>query len=446
MPYIPPRRAISTATTIQVNSSSPAWLPDKGSWSTTLLGAKPASLNDANDIRGNFSPKFPSTRNWGGANGLFADFSGAVWNPHLGTYGGMMFHGGGHATSQGMLDNGVYVWLADDRSWRRLTDPGPYPGDLIEYGTGNDEKYWGIASYPVPGDDFSTANEPLKTYGEVKTNVPASNHSRWLPCILPPGNGGGSQGSFILTNVTAGHNTGAGVSGQMHALNCASALSFGSVNAYQAWSRLGPIRDGNRRAWAACVDTYNGYIYASNAGFPSSYELNRYNIATGTWTTANPTGWNSSSDAAYPIVYAATHHIMVVLRDDFTVRVINADASPMTISTATVSGSPPSGGAPAVGTGGGLTWCPDLGIYGAFVHYNYVTHEVKACYAPANPLSGGSWTWATLTANNTPSGRGDAVHWYNRFQYAPALKSFFLCSMPGDAYGGILCFRPLEIA
>jgi hypothetical protein len=440
MPYVPPRRTTSTATTITVNSSSLAWLPTKGSWGAV-------SLNTAESIKGDFGPAFPSSRNLGS---LFNDFSGAVWNPYIGTYGAMLFHGGGHSGSgpyngggnppyTPMLENSVYMWRADTREWSRLTDP-MYPGTVAQFGPYD----WGWSVLRTI-DDLTEADEPLKTYGELRTNVPASNHSRWLLGILPPTNGGGSAGSLVLPNLSAVHITGAGSSGQMHVLNCATALAAGSANGYTGWSRLGSINSDNRRGWAGCVDTFNGYIYVSNAGFPSTYALNRYNIGAGTWSTTNPTGWSIGSDAALPIVYALTHHIMVLMRTDFTLRVINADATPMTIATATTAGSAPTGGAPGSGSGGGTCWCPDLGSYGAIVHYNYVTHEVKACYAPSNPLGGGMWTWATLSSSNTPVGRGNAEHWYNRFQYAPALKSFFLCSMPNDSYGGIVCFRPSEI-
>jgi hypothetical protein len=137
--------------------------------------------------------------------------------------------------------------------------------------------------------------------------------------------------------------------------------------------------------------------------------------------------------------------MLIVMKQDFSIAVMAAGGSPLTLVTCTATGTPPNGGPPNGGDGGGFVWCPDLGSYGAAVHYNYVTNVVKACYAPANPLSGTGWNWVTLSASNSPSGRGDAVHWYCRFQYAPALKAFFLCSMPNDSYGGIVCFRPSEI-
>jgi hypothetical protein len=109
-------------------------------------------------------------------------------------------------------------------------------------------------------------------------------------------------------------------------------------------------------------------------------------------------------------------------------------------------------------SGRGFVWCKDLGAFGAIVHLSIndiftdlaVTRcEVYACYAPANPFTG-TWTWAKLTTNNMPALATGTSYLnnrllYNRFQYAPALKSFFLLGTPSDPSGGIVCFRPLEI-
>lgn len=414
-----PRRTVSASATIAV-VSLPSWLPTPGSWGAV-------SLNTAESIKGNFT-FFTSSRNWNGPNGLWDDFSGAVWNPHLGSYGGMMFHGGGHATNSGMADNGVYAWLADDRQWRRLVDP-TYPGDA------------------PAGDWVFGVNEPysysgLNNFGELTPQVPASNHSRWLPCILPPSAGGSASGDFIVPFQAAIHTGGQSLGvARGHRLNVASALSLGSANANPAWSRFAVANNG-ARGWAATVDTARGLVYCSHAS--PSYLLERYSVSAGTMTTVTPSGFVNDTIAGLPLQYAPEHDLLIIMTSGFSLRLMDASAGTLSMITPTITGTAPSGGAPSAGSGGGFAWCPHLGSYGAVVHYNYSNHVVKACYAPASPLSG-TWNWVTLSASNTPSGRGDAIHWYNRFQYAPALKSFFLCSMPNDSYGGIVCFRPSEI-
>jgi hypothetical protein len=415
-----PRRVTSTPTTIIV-SGLPSWLPTAGSWGAV-------STKTAESIKGNF-PYFTSARDWSGVNGLWSDYSGAVWNPHIGTYGAMLFHGGGHASSIGMLDNGVYMWRADTREWSRLVDP-TYPGDL----GAND---WVYPRNP-PYDSAL-----LNTYGEVATNVPASNHSRWYPCILPPGNGGGAYGSLILPGLASIHTGDAGTTGQAHKLDCQAAITATSANANSAWSRIGPVGATNLRSWAGCVDSTQGYIYSSNSDYPAQAQLLRLNINTLTWSDASPSGWTSWR--GQPIQFVSEHNMLIVMNSSFGLAVMNAAGAPLSLVTVTTSGTPPTGGAPSSGQGGGFVWCPDLGSYGAVVHHNYTNNVVKACYAPANPLSGTGWSWATLSSSNSPSGLGNPNHFYNRFQYAPALKSFFLCSIPNDSYGGIACFRPSEI-
>lgn len=437
-----PRRAISTATTITVNSNAlPSWLPAAGSWSGTIASGTAVSTNRADDsaVKGDFPPAFPVSRSFGNG-ALWDDFTGAVWNPHIGSYGAMLFHGGGHSATTSyspMLDNAVYIWNANTRQWGRMTDP-MYPGSVPPFVPYD----WGW-SVPRVGDNLTNADEPLRTYGELQANVPASNHSRWLPCILPPEHGGGSQGSLVIPILAAVHITGAGQSTQSHVLDCAAAISAGSANGYTAWSRQGglnPYHDG--RCWSACVDTTNGLIYVSGE---NSGALSRYNVATATYSNATPSGWSGSGFNSRAMVYSPLHQAIIALNSSANIGVVpTALTGALTLTSKVPTGTKPSAGLPSVGSGGGATWCPDLGQYGALVHYDYVNKVVRPCYAPANAVSG-TWNWGSpLASSNTPS-HGDAVHWYNRFQYAPALKSFFLVSMPTDAYGGILCFRPSEI-
>jgi hypothetical protein len=139
---------------------------------------------------------------------------------------------------------------------------------------------------------------------------------------------------------------------------------------------------------------------------------------------------------------------------------IPAGGSPLAMTLKTTANAPTVGYDEYDTSGTGFVWCKDLGSNGAIVRFHTTAREdtpstwsvvkVYACYAPADPLTG-PWTWAELQMLNFPSSlfRGTAYLnnylWYNRFQYSEALKAFFLCTQPDDAYGGILCFRPLEI-
>jgi hypothetical protein len=436
--YSGPRRATSTGTTITVNSNAlPAWLPDPGSWSTVLGGARPASLNSAESIKGSFGSLFTSSRNWNGPNGLFDDFTGAVWNEHIGTYGAFLLMGGGHATNWGMADNCVPMWRADTRQWSLLTNP-TYPGEI-------DNADWTL-NIQLP-----YTSSLLNNYGELATGVPASNHSRCLPCILPPEHGGGASGSLLIPRLMAIHTDGNGAGQALgHKLNCATALTVGPAAASVAgggWSRFG-IDNLGGRAWSACVDTFRGDIYVAHQA--SSWLIEKFNSATTSVSNVTPSGYVDNNVAGMPLIYDDTHDIVIIFCKDFSLRVYLA---PLTAGAAaishTISGTQPSSGIPdgagSVGSSGGV-WCPDFPPNGAILHYNPANHQIKALTAPANPrVAGGVWTWVTLSASNTLSGRGDALYWYNRLQYSRKLKTCFLLSTSNDSYGGMAAFRPSEI-
>lgn len=439
-------RLTSTPTTLTV-TNLPAWLPPKGSWSGTLASGQAVSLNTAESIKGDFPPAFPASRNLGA---LFEDFSGAVWSPHIGINGAMLFHGGGHSattTYSPMLDNAVYMWRADTRLWSRLTDP-TYPGSVPGFGPFD----WGW-SRPRTTDNLLEADEPLRTYGELRENVPCSNHSRYNLTVLPPARGGGSSGSLVLARVTSAHITGAGQSNWGHKLDCAAALGLGSANAYQAWERfaVGPnphLTDSITSA-SSCIDTARGYLYqTANSAAPL---ITRYKFGSAGYESCTPSNWGSTYFRLFhsgraQMVYVPILDCIVWLNADYEIAVSVANGSPNNLTAVVTPPVTGTANRPAATAAEkfGATWCPDLGNNGALVCWDYRTNLVHACYAPSNPLAG-AWTWALLTANNRPN-PGNATWWYARFQYAPALKSFFLCSMPNDAYGGILCFRPSEIS
>jgi hypothetical protein len=178
--------------------------------------------------------------------------------------------------------------------------------------------------------------------------------------------------------------------------------------------------------------------------------VTRYKFGSPGYETCSPSNWGSTYFSSHnssqaTMVYAPEIDCIIWLNTSYALAVttgVNAGTNLPAVSSPPVSGT---GNRPSSVTAErfGATWCKDLGSFGAIVCWDYRTNLVHACYAPSNPTSG-TWTWAVLSSSNTPS-PGDAIWWYNRFQYAPALKSFFLCSMPTDSYGGIVCFRPSEI-
>lgn len=420
------RRYSSTPTTITINSASlPSWLTaiPSGSWASV-------SLNTTSSITtGN---AFMSAGR--SLDRLFSDYSGGVWNPHFGTYGAWMFMGGGHSSESVRLDNGVYAWDASDRLWKQV-GATTYPGSL---GT----SYWPPALSSAAGDANYQYPEPFTTYCELTSGIPASYHSRWTLCVLPPSLGGGAYGSFISAQMAAVHVGGSTKSFTAHKLDIASSGSG-------TWSRLGPRNESaqtnDERAWVGCLDTTRGrVVQMSNQGF---WWLDATNPTA--WSSmVNPSGFNGSGFMNQPMVYAPELDCFIVASGSFGLMVKTAsDLYGNTMGSAsavTATGTPPAA-QPNESTG--LTWCPDLGTYGAVVAIDYNNYAVKACYAPSNPTSG-SWTWATLSSSNSPTfswteydggAKGQA---YSKFQYAPALKAFFVSI---GSNGAMWCFRPSEI-
>jgi hypothetical protein len=107
-------------------------------------------------------------------------FSAGVFNPHWGALGGLMFHGGGHAST---YDNSVLMLDFNDLTFKRLSDASP-PSTFTD-------------AQVDPLFDMVTA--------EYADGQPGSGHSFDKLAILPPGDGGGPAGSLIRVNGHAVH-------------------------------------------------------------------------------------------------------------------------------------------------------------------------------------------------------------------------------------------------
>ena len=90
-----------------------------------------------------------------------------------------------------------------------------------------------------------------------------------------------------------------------------------------------------------------------------------------------------------------------------------------------------------------MTWCEPLQAICGFLEGS---KQVWALRRPTNPLTQ-AWTWQQLTASNTPTpftGSAGDPELYNRFQYAPALRSFVVTRQIGNLE--MWAFRPNELA
>lgn len=99
-------------------------------------------------------------------------FSGGVYDPYWGTYGAMVLHGGGHAST---YDNSVLMLDFDDLTFKRLSDASPSTAFMN--------------TNPDPLFDTMT--------GEFADGQPGAGHTFDILAILPPGDGGAEAGSLL---------------------------------------------------------------------------------------------------------------------------------------------------------------------------------------------------------------------------------------------------------
>lgn len=393
----------SSPTTVTV-TALPAWLPPGGAWASVATN----KVNSA-AVKGDFPPQFPASRDLGQ---LFADYTGAVWNPHFGTYGAWLLMGGGH---QQYLGNEVYAWEADNRQWRRLSDP-TYPGR-----NSSGTSLAALGDW-TPYKEPPFASDLLQTYGELEPGTPASNHSRWHPCIIPPSLGGGAKGSLLIAHLSSVHTSGNGSAYAAHAFDCATLR----------WSRVGGLSTvpDQARAWSSCLDTRRGVIFR-----PGERVFTRLTMSTGIWSDTGIRIYGTAY-ANVPCLYLPSKDLVALLAANGQLGLVDA-AQPSALVPANMAGAPPP---PQGGQRLGFTWVPDLGTHGSLCVLDYTSGTIYACAAPANAFSG-TWTWSTLLRTNTPSlPRYDT---YNHFQYAQALKCFFVANGETDS---MWCFRPREIS
>lgn len=392
----------STPTTLTV-TSLPAWLPVGGAWASVALNKV-----NSTTVKGDFPPQFPASRD---VRQLFSDFTGAVWNPYYGTYGAWLIMGGGH---QQYLGNEVYAWEADTRQWKRLSNP-TYPGRNSAGSSLASLGDWAAFKEPPFASDL------LSTYGELEAGVPASNHSRWHPCIIPPSLGGGPRGSLLIAYLSSIHTSGNGGAHVAHAFDCATGK----------WSRVGTVSgvSDRGRSWSSCLDTKRGVIYR-----PGEQVFTRMSLASGEWADSG-IRINGTAYSNAPCAYVPTKDVVVLLTATGQIGIVDASL-PTTITPASMAGTPPP---PQPGQSLGLTWVADLGPSGSICTLDYTTGAVYACGLPADPYKG-NWTWSTLVRTSPPALPTYSA--YNHFQYAQGLKSFFLANGETDS---MWCFRPREI-
>ena len=156
----------------------PSWVP--------AAGAQASYVSDGAVLTNGFNSTVPAYYSTFYAGHLLTDYSSGVANPHMGTHGGVVFRGGGHAGTNynatcGLRTNGEsiqFVQLNAPTDWtgnQALNDNGTAANDASHLDQG-----WG---------DSLLAIDSQKR--------PASPHSYAVGDIMPPTDGGGTYGTFL---------------------------------------------------------------------------------------------------------------------------------------------------------------------------------------------------------------------------------------------------------
>jgi hypothetical protein len=354
-----------------------------------------------------------------------------------------------------MLDTGTYIWNTGDRLWERYSDP-VYPGDMpVEIpgiGWGGDNQAttvaaWYGVTFPDSYSDPKWAS--YRDYGEIASNptdgyIPAADHNRYSLILIPPGFWGmGAKGGIFLPCVNSNHVIGS--SWQAHI------FSFDT----RKWSRVGDNRAfvSPKIGTSGCMDG-SGNIYHWEG---DTYAIRRLLHNASTWSTLTISNLVSTFGVGVgamvwvPGSYCKnTAGALVMLSGrtggtfDTRFSVINLDSGSLS-STMPGEGNGLTGTQPVVGgsdgdDGAGLIWVADLG---ALAFWSPANDSVYAIYPPTSPFTQ-NWTCSVLASSNTPSIKKAGIpNFYNKFQYAPALRAFFVV---GNAYDDDMwCFRPAEV-
>lgn len=392
-------------------------MPAVPTWVPSAVGASALvpMTNTLDSVVVNHSPLGTA----GAGNNAFAQYSGGVYNPHYGTWGAHVIHGGGHSATH---DNSVFIADYNDLAFKRLSTPPLLPNqsdydDLIRTG-----------GFP----DSTTANPR-----EIATGVPGSSHTYDTLLIVPPSVCGDSKGGLLRPVASAIGYSASRETGWSHL--------FTFTNG--AWSRWSTNSASSAVPGGSCVfdSTRNKVwpLFSENTSFTPSL-----NLATRTWanTGGGPLGVSGYPDMCYS-AYAAHRDIVV-----FATHAASASSTNFYWFSASGDGkqrnvvSFSSGSLPtAIWGRGALLYIPEMQKLIWFS--NNGTDLYYEIDVPANPASQWSWVSRPITGAARPSQLSPVPYnsTYRRFDYSPQLKSLMWVTAQSPnllSFGGrVVCIR-----
>lgn len=420
-------------TTTEGDPTIPTWVPDPGEVVSFTTGGA-VVINRFADVTAPYYSSFFSIK-------IVNDYSSAIANPHLGTHGGLLYFGGGHA---GTNDNGVMglIFARETMEFARLADPSPYFGSGTDENTRTSNGNGNVMSLldPTFGDSLPAVEDQPK---------PAANHTYGHGDVVPPGNGGATHGTFFSPFVTAGPAANGDNFGGAHTLEINSLID----PALNVWARASAI-DVPRTSLMPPV--FSAYSPADNR----SYFMSR-NVESATrWFDHDAADWGGSGPGLNvggaddpdggALIHVPERELLVAFaRVGGELRVQYTDvsaAAPAAVGTAPLSQvlDLRDGGAPDYATWHSAFWCPDNDrlIVGNVMMGD--SPDVDAVYELEIPATlGGEWvvTRQPFVSGTLP---WPVTAWQN-LSYVPTIKAavvMFYAADVGEPADTIFVFRP----
>lgn len=363
------------------------------------------------------------------------DYSGSFLNPYFGTYGAVLFFGGGHAATN---DNSLAALVLGHESctFRRLVDPSPIFGSDTSNAT-------------ISANTLTSSTSFINmTYAEYLVDgKPASPHSYSSGDVIGPAEGGAADGTFLrVLNSAAGFVGTAGA-------EAAHRVDFNGTTGPYRWQRVtdsygynsspnGNVFKLSPPNWTAWVPSQNR-VYTESRVAGHIPRLSWFDRSNSTWVTG--TGSQRLNDAEMGSVTGAMFHVPqrnLLIFADCKSGVLRLQYLDTTLSqpswVTSVSLSQP---VPLELAFTSACWCEDNQriLIGELQGDNSAIVEVEI---PAQL----SLPW---TATRAPFGNGQAIAWatnasYKKWTYNPRVKAvvYMPRADPGGASDTVYVYRP----
>lgn len=384
----------------------PSWVPEPGD-AAVLTVANGGLANSFSDVQTPWYTQFWSDQ-------VVNSDSGSVVNPYWGTYGAIVFHGGGHSGSN---NNGVYLL---ELGASTCTFKRPVNGAAI-FGSGTDS----ITQAKNEGYDEPTYQVSMSAaYGEYTTAgltpsaQPAAPHSCGALDIIPPSAGGAACGTLQTIVVLApGHNGNTNDGGIRGTVPSAHHVDFDTAtgaNGSYAWERttnnnMSTYSSNGGAVWTEFVEAQDRIYFLDHNAGSSGKKVMWFDRATNTYVTGTNNAHNNANDGGGRM--GATCYVperdLLIYADRrsgnfsfqyMSVGVADTDPQWSAVRTASVSFAVDAGFC-------AICWCPDNSrlLVGSLAGDANSVYEIEIPATLSDPwtathvaMGGGvSWEWAS---------------------------------------------------